>query len=193
MSTDLDLVERFQKGDENAFEELVKRHRTKVFNMVKQIVRGNAAEADDLSQEVFLHVYRGLKKFQKQASFTTWLYRITANCCHDHLRGLSRKPLSYLEDIPVWQGEMAVTGTGHNVNPEQEAEKAELKWHLKQALADLPVPYRTALVLYAWHGMTYKEISEIMKCPIGTVMSRLNFARKKIRAFMEYAMREDSK
>lgn len=182
---DAELVGRARKGDYEAFEELVRRYRNEVFAVAYHYVR-NREEAWDLSQEVFIKAHRGLKSFRGDASFKTWLLRITANRCKDHFKKRRLKTVA-LEDMDGRQDPAAVAP-----EPDQQAQHAELGRAIQEALGTLSDKHRTAFILREYEGLSYGEIAEAMGCSMGTVMSRLHHARKKMqKALIELGVVEE--
>ncbi len=177
-ATDAALVAQAQGGDMHAFEELVRRYRNQVFAVAYRFVRGRE-DAWDVSQEVFVKAYRSLKTFRGEASFKTWVLRITANQCKDHLK--KRRLATVAFDDALEAGQVANTG----FEPADEVQSQEIRRALEQALERLPLKHRTAFVLREYEGLSYEEMAQAMGCSLGTVMSRLHHARKKMRAALE--------
>jgi len=166
------LVAAAKAGRDDAFEELVRRYRNEVFAFSHYFVR-DREEAWDLSQEVFVKAYKSLRRFRGDAAFKTWLMRITANRCKDHLK--KRR----LETIPLDEA----IHTGHpseGDDPASGAQAAELGKAIDAAVAGLPPKHQLAFVLREYQGLSYQEMAEVMDCNVGTVMSRLHHARKKL-------------
>jgi RNA polymerase sigma-70 factor (ECF subfamily) len=174
MSEDEVLVRRFQRGEEAAFDELVDRHRRRVFALACRLV--GELEADDLAQEVFLAAYRSLATFRGDSSFSTWLYRITVHICSHHLRR-RRLPTTDLEE------EYADARSDHD--PVRVVLRGELKERVRQAIDALPYKLRLVLVLRDMHGLSYEEIAQVARIPIGTVRSRLHNASSKLATHLE--------
>lgn len=170
------LVERSRTGDFGAFEELVRRYRNDVFRLSNHFVR-NREEAWDISQEVFIKAYRALGHFRGEANFKTWLLRIAANQCKDYLK--KRR----LETVAFDDRMQADAPAGH-LGPRQALEAREVGEAIDRAIAKLSHKHRTAFVLREFEGMTYEEMAGVMECSIGTVMSRLHHARKKLQRLL---------
>jgi RNA polymerase sigma-70 factor (ECF subfamily) len=172
-SEDLELIRRSQSGDTEAFGELVTRYRTKIFNMIYGIV-GNETDAWDLAQESFLKAWRSIHRFQRRSSFYTWLYRITTNVTMDSLRRRCHHVEIELDDaIPS-----LLPGPGVNY------ERAEIREQVYAALAQLSPEHRAVIVLKEIEDLQYHEIAEILGISVGTVMSRLFYARKKLQSIL---------
>ncbi len=166
------LVERSRAGDQAAFEVLVRRYRNDVFALSYHFLR-NREEAWDVSQEVFIKAYRALWRFRGDACFKTWLMRITANHCKDQLKKRRVDTLPFDETIETH-------APGGLRGPEETLEAAELGAAIEQAIALLPAKHRTAFVLREYEGMSYQDMARVMRCNLGTVMSRLHHARRKL-------------
>ncbi len=172
-----ELIERIKQGDHQAFEVLVKQYSARVSNTIYHIL-GASSDVDDLSQEVFIKVYKYLGGFNQKAKFTTWLYRITVNTVYDYLRKMRHRKAVSLEELePEEPGRFTATPESVTRNVEQQ----ELQQLLHKLIQELPVKYRTVLVLKDIEGFTYQEIAGIMKCSLGTVESRLYRARMALR------------
>lgn len=167
--TDEALVKRFQAGDEEAFDELVERHRRRVYALMCRLV--GPAEAEDLAQETFLAAYRSLARFRFEATFSTWLYRVAVHTSSHHVR--RRR----LETTELDEGEPDLRREG---DPQQSALRRELCDRVRSAIDALPHKLRVVIVLRDLHGLSYEEIAEVVRCPIGTVRSRLHYATQRL-------------
>lgn len=178
-ASDEQLVKAAKKGNMAAFEELVARHRDKVYARAFSMMR-NEDEAVDLSQEAWVKSWQRLKQFQGESSFGTWMTRIVINLCLDQLRKRKRQRAESIEEMEEGSGgverQMAVVA----VNPTERLERGELRKKIDQALGQLSHEHRTVLVLHEFEEMEYKQIAKTMGCSIGTVMSRLFYARRKM-------------
>jgi RNA polymerase sigma-70 factor (ECF subfamily) len=178
-ASDEQLVKAAKKGNMAAFEELVARHRDKVYARAFSMMR-NEDEAVDLSQEAWVKSWQRLKQFQGESSFGTWMTRIVINLCLDQLRKRKRQRAESIEEMEAESGgverQMAVV----TVNPTERLERGELRKKIDQALGQLSHEHRTVLVLHEFEEMEYKQIARTMGCSIGTVMSRLFYARRKM-------------
>jgi RNA polymerase sigma-70 factor (ECF subfamily) len=188
-ASDEELVRAAQGGDMSAFEELVARHRDKVYSRAYSMVR-NPDDALDLSQEAWSRAWTRLKQFHGDASFLTWVTRITINLCLDHLRRGKRWQPESFEQIQdeggAWERRLPVV----SANPTEGLERAELRELIDQALARLPDIHRAVVVLYEFEELEYREIAQRLGCSIGTVMSRLFYARRKLAGLLD-ELRED--
>lgn len=170
---DAALVACARAGDRYAFEELVRRYRNDVFALSCHFVK-NREEAWDISQDVFVKAYKSLRDFRGEASFKTWLLRITANRCKDFFK--KRK----LETVPFDDAIGGSDPPSAMPNPGRQTQAQELGAAIEAAIAKLPEKHRTAFLLREYQGLSYQEMAETMGCNIGTVMSRLHHARRKL-------------
>ena len=171
--TDERLVSFAQRGEYEAFEELVRRYRNDVYALAYHYVK-NREEAWDLSQDVFIRAHHGLRRFRGEASFKTWLLRITANRCKDYFKKRRLDTVAFDEAIEATRAADPLTEPGRSLEAE------ELGRAIDSAVAALPEKHRTAFMLREYEGLSYEQMAEVMKCSMGTVMSRLHHARKKL-------------
>ena len=171
------LVKAAQRGDEDAFEELVRRYEKKVYALSLRLC-GNSEDAQEAAQEAFLSAWQGLKFFRGEASFSTWLYRLTSNAAIDLLRRRKAPALS-LEDE-----EAPIDLPDPGPTPEEAAERRELRQAIEAGLAALSVEHRQVLVLREMHQLSYEEIADVLALDVGTVKSRISRGRKKLRNFL---------
>lgn len=177
------LVRAAQGGDMAAFEELVARHRDKLYARAFSMMR-NEEEAIDLSQEAWVKGWQRLRQFQGESSFGTWMTRIVINLCLDQLRKQKRQRAESIEEMDEESGGVERQMPVITVNPTAGLERAELRERIDRALGQLSYEHRTALVLHEFEELEYKEIAKVMGCSIGTVMSRLFYARRKMAALL---------
>ncbi len=170
---DYSIIRQFNDGDKSAFQVLVKRHKDKVRNII-YITMNNSALVDDIAQEVFITVYKNLKHFRFESQFTTWLYRITVNRCKDYLRRITvRKIFSPIED-------------GYEVSEfSSPVENNDISKIVMEAISKLPAKLRMPLILKDIEGFSYQEISETLKCEMGTVKSRIFRGREKLKEILQ--------
>src|SRR5215470_15925077 len=181
--SDEQLVRAAQRGDMAAFEELVARHRDKIYARAFSMMR-NEDEALDLSQEAWVKGWQRLKQFQGESSFATWMTRIVINLCLDQLRKQKRHRTESIEEMDEESGGVERQMPVLTINPTAGLERAELRRRIDQALGQLSYEHRTVLVLHEFEELEYKEIAKVMDCSIGTVMSRLFYARRKMAALL---------
>jgi RNA polymerase sigma-70 factor (ECF subfamily) len=183
------LVRAAQKGDMAAFEELVARHRDKIYARAYSMMR-NEEEAIDLSQEAWVKGWQRLAQFQGESSFGTWMTRIVINLCLDQLRKQKRQRTDSIEEMNEESGGVERQMPVVTVNPTAGLERGELRQRIDRALGQLSHEHRTVLVLHEFEELEYKEIAKVMDCSIGTVMSRLFYARRKMAALLADLKRE---
>ncbi len=174
------LVERAKGGDEDAFASLVRRHRDRAFAVAYRLVR-EREDALDIAQEAFVRAYQSLRGFKGEARFSTWLHRIVVNLALDHLRRQAHHEAGEYKDARALE-EAAHQVVAPTPDPHQAVEATEMRRLIQEGMAGLPAEQRTALVLREIEGLSYKEIARAMQCSIGTVMSRLHYARRKMQA-----------
>ena len=150
-----------------------------MFNIAYRMV-GNTDEAYEIAQEVFLKAYKSIKDFKGNSLFSTWLYRITTNTCLDELRK-KKKVISLDEDIKFGDASIKHQIRDDSPGPEDLIEKAETVKLVNEMIELLPEDYKSIIVLRDIQEFSYKEISQIIKCPIGTVKSRINRARQMLK------------
>src|SRR2546421_5074251 len=184
------LVRAAQRGDMPAFEELVARHRDKIYARAFSMMR-NEDDAVDLSQEAWVKGWQRLAQFQGDSSFATWMTRIVINLCLDQLRKQKRHRSESIEELDEESGGVERQMPAITVNPTERLERGELRQRIDQALGQLSHEHRTALVLHEFEEMEYKEIAKTMGCSIGTVMSRLFYARRKMAALLGDLKKQD--
>jgi RNA polymerase sigma-70 factor (ECF subfamily) len=171
---DHELVAAAQKGDPAAFETLVRRHQRRALAVALGILR-NREDARDACQDAFLRAFRAIDSFDGEAQLGTWLHRIVVNVCIDRLRRATPGVVA-LDDVA---GLLA-----GDDDPERAADGAELGVRIRAALSQLGPKHRTALVLREVQGLSYRQIAAATKTSLGTVMSRLFHARKKMQALL---------
>jgi RNA polymerase sigma-70 factor (ECF subfamily) len=184
------LVRRAKRGDQKAFRTLMERYRRKVFSIAYGMVRDPEA-AMDISQEVFIKVHRYLGSFQGTSSFYTWLYRISVNLSIDYLRKQGKHDTVDYDDMLLRRepddAEALVMPTMLDDKPDKALDRKELGAQLAQAFEKLSEKHRAVLLLREVEGLSYEEISRVLKIHKGTVMSRLHHARRNLqRALKEY-------
>lgn len=180
---DARLVESCRRGDSAAFEELVRRYKDRVYNVVYRFL-GQHEDAQDVTQEVFLKAYQGIGNFRGHAHIYTWLHSIAANLARNKLRDGKRKGRNHGRSLEALQESgSAGAPVGRPMSlatvatPETAAQTAETQELLQRCLTELPEHYRLAFVMRTFDGLSYEEIADALGCPAGTVKSRLNQAR----------------
>ncbi|MDW8343618.1 MAG: sigma-70 family RNA polymerase sigma factor [Verrucomicrobiae bacterium] len=182
--TDYQLVRRCQQGDLNAYELLVRRHHHRVFHLAYSIVR-NESDANELAHEAFVRAWQNIRKFKRDAAFYTWLYRITTNLCIDHCRRRDRMPTTELPAADTSETNAdAPEPPSTNPSPTDEILRAELRRQIESALHQLSPEHRAVIQLREYEGLDYATIAKVVGCSIGTVMSRLHYARKNLQRIL---------
>lgn len=184
---DLTLVKRCRAGDRAAFRSLVERYQKRVYSQAYGMVK-DKEEAMDIAQDAFVKVYKYLDHFKGDSSFYTWLYRVVANLCTDRLRrkrSQASESVEFDEDVAVDETNTAgILSSRLGTNPHQALMRAELARKLEEALAQVPEKHREILLLRELEGMSYEDLSRVLKIPKGTVMSRLFHARSKVQKLL---------
>ena len=184
--SELDLVRRCQAGDTEAFDELVSRYRTRVFSMIYNMVYSEQ-DAWDLAQDSFLKAWKSIKRFRGRSSFYTWIYRIVMNVTIDWLRKKQIKGAGteFDDAIQLRQVDPASkTVPKTEALPYETIERGEIRVRIDKAIAQLSSEQRAVILLKEIEDMQYHEIAEALGCSIGTVMSRLFYARKKLQTLL---------
>jgi RNA polymerase sigma-70 factor, ECF subfamily len=189
---DVALWKAAQKNDMQAFEELVARHRDKIYARAFSMIR-NEEDAIDLSQEAWVKAWQRLRQFQGDSSFLTWMTRIVINLCLDKLRKQKRERAESIENLEEESGGVERQMPLVTINPTERLERTELRARIDKALGQLSYEHRTVLILHEFEELEYKEIAKRMQCSIGTVMSRLFYARRKMAVLMASYKREEMK
>ena len=176
---DAALVERCRRGDMAAFEPLVGKYRQRVYRLAYNVLR-NSEDAWDVAQEAFIRAYQAIGSFRGQSAFYTWLFRIAMNVAADRARQRAAQGRAFgTERVDEGDWDRALVDQG--AAPDDAAARAEERERIRRALARLPEHHRTIIMLGDLEGLTYREIAEVLGIPMGTVMSRLHNARKRLR------------
>ena len=176
------LVERSQAGDLAAFELLVEKYKERAYRLAARVL-GDPEEALDVAQEAFVRVYQSLPRFKGQSAFYTWLFRIVTNLALDrHRQRAARQRAFGTEEVPPEEWER--TAADETPDPAEATASAEKRGKIARALNALPEHHRTIIILSDIEGLSYREIANVLRCPVGTVMSRLHNARKRLRAIL---------
>lgn len=178
------LLDKAKKGDIEAFEQLIAAYQKKVFNIALRMI-GNYDDASELAQEVFIRIFKSLKSFKEESQFSTWIYKIATNVCLDELRKRKNKNLVSLdEDIKYDDSEIKRQVEDNRPTPDVTAEKNEIRRIVHEAIGALSDDYKTVIIMRDIQGFSYEEIAKIIKCPEGTVKSRINRARQALREIL---------
>jgi RNA polymerase sigma-70 factor (ECF subfamily) len=186
MVTDMDeaaLIREAQRGDLDSFNHLVLTYQSLVFNVAYRIM-GEPDSSADATQEAFISAFKNLKSF-RGGSFRSWLLRIVTNACYDELRRRKRRPSSSLEELTAFYDggdyQESKPLASHETSPESVAEKGELISAIRDCINRLPSEFKVVVVLVDVQGYDYREVSDVINRPIGTVKSRLARARERMR------------
>ncbi len=185
-TSETQLIERAQRGDEEAFAALYEAHKRRVYALCLRMT-GNVAEAEDLAQEAFLQLFRRISTFRGESAFSTWLHRLVVNIVLMHLRkkGLQQVPL---DDTDNWQEEPVKREYGDD---DRRLLGSIDRLALERAIEQLPPGYRMVFVLHDVEGYEHNEIAQIMSCSVGNSKSQLHKARLKLRAALRQQRSED--
>ncbi len=181
---DTELLRAVLAGDTTAYRGLVEKYQSRVYAMVFGMLR-NREDARDCTQEAFVKAYNNLERFRLESSFYTWLYRIAMNLSIDLIRKRKRrKQTSFDEAIASRDGDGGISDLHSGDSPTKSLERKQLYGRIMEALEQLPEDQRQAVLLRELEGLSYREISDVMDIPEGTVMSRLFYARKKLQTIL---------
>ncbi len=196
---DDELMQRFQKGDEGAFNHLVRRHQRPLINFIARFT-GDKDNAEDLAQETFIRMFKAADRYKPgRAQFKTWMYFIAKNLCKNELRNRGRRDRFRVDNIATKNNTLGTNDEQIDIiasapadaafQPDIALERKELRNAIQKAIADLPDQYRFPLILRDIQGLSYDEISKILELRSGTTKSRINRARlmlkDKLKPFME--------
>jgi len=183
---DWTLVKNFQDGDHGAFKVLVDRYQQRSMRLAYSYVRSQE-DSKDVVQEAFLRVFKSINKFRNDSRFYTWFYRILVNVAIDHLRRNKYSTQSYDDSLHL-HSQIGVQAHPRWANPAEGIWTGQLRKALVSAISSLPVEQRMAITLREYEGLSYEEIAKVTKTPIGTVMSRLFYARQRLQGTLREFM-----
>ena len=186
-ATEIDeIIERCLKGDQVAWAVIMDRHRRKVFNLAYKFV-GRHDEAEDLTQDIFVKIFKALHTFDRRANFQTWLISISRNLCIDHYRSVRKERATMARDVDASE----LTPASRERGPLAQLEQSDLKEIIRRAMSELPDALRVAVTLRDLQEYSYQEIADQLHLPEGTVKSRINRGRielaRQIRRIQESA------
>lgn len=173
---EIELIQNAQRGESPALEALLLKYEKVVYNVAYRFM-GCEADAYDMSQDALIKIYKNIRAFRLESSFSSWVYRVTVNACLDGLRKRKKAPLSLdntLESGVVLEDRMAVSPEAHALN-------IEIKEDIQKAINTLTPDYRITVVLRDIQGLSYEEIADTLNISIGTVKSRLNRGRQRLK------------
>jgi RNA polymerase sigma-70 factor (ECF subfamily) len=175
--SDEDVMERCALGSEVAFRALVQRYRSRLMNLVSRFIN-DRDRAEEISQEVFLRVYRNRERYRKSGKFSTWIFTIAVNLTKNEIRSRVRHRGTFsLDAIDEETGGQGISFPDPNPLPDEDLNAAEIRSRVAEALEKIPARYREAVILRDVEGLSYEEVGEILRIPGGTVRSRINRAR----------------
>ena len=181
------LIRKLRERDEKAFREIVERYGDTVYNLTYRML-GNREEAEDVSQEVFITVFKSIDSFRGDSKFSTWLYRIAVNHCKNRIKYLSRRhdrgKDEYDEEVMREEAAGAATAPAPVPRPDKQLEGVELEQIMQRCIARLDEEHRLVIVLRDVEDLSYEEICAITNLPVGTVKSRLHRARLALKKMM---------
>ena len=181
---ELELLQAVKAGDATAYQGLVEKYQGRIYSMVYGMIR-NREDARDITQDAFVKAYRSLGSFRLEASFYTWIYRIAMNLTIDFTRKRKRRKQSgFDESIGTRDEKGDIAEVHHGDSPSKALERKQLYTRIMDALEKLPADQKQVILLRELEGLSYKEISDVMEIPEGTVMSRLFYARKKLQSLL---------
>lgn len=174
-------MEAARRGDQDAFEQLVLAYEKRVLALTGRMC-GNPEDGAEAAQEAFLAAWQGLGAFRGESSFSTWLYRLASNACVDLLRREGRHRAAAGPSLD--DEELNVDAADPAPTPREAAERAELRESIEDGLRELPEEYRQVLILREMHQLSYGEIGQVLSLDLGTVKSRINRGRQRLRKFL---------
>ena len=182
MDNDIELVHAAQRGDQRAFTQLVEKYEARVYNLARKMMR-DPQDAEDVLQETFISVFRHLKKFQGDSSFSTWLYRIATNASLMKLRGRKTPPFSLDEPVDSEGGDSALPReiVDWGITPEEALLSGEVRAQMDAAVDELPESLRAVFALRDIEGLSGQETAEVLSLSVPNVKTRLHRARLLLR------------
>ena len=189
--SDMGIVREVQAGDVAAFDKLILKYRERVFGIIYNMT-SNREDASDLTQDAFIKAFQSINRFGGQSSFFTWLYRIAINSTLSHLRKYRLRSFFSLEsideDAPV--SRELIAALTDKTGADRDAFVHELKEKLNEAMQKLSIKHRTVVTLFEIDGLSHQEIAEVMDCSVGTVRSRLHYAKQLLQSELQTYMRK---
>ena len=181
---EMELVKQARKGDLAAYDELVRRYQERIYATVYHMT-ANHEDANDLAQEAFIKAFQALRSFKGGSSFYTWVYRIAVNKTINFLKQRRNKGQMSLDDLDFnAEHDPDLVALISDKTPRREVGLAELQEKLNAAMQKLSEPHRLAVTLHDVQGLSHEEIAKIMDCNVGTVRSRLFYARQQLQAYL---------
>lgn len=177
------LLKKIKDGDVASFELLIKDYQVYAYNIAYRMM-GNEEDAKDAAQEALIKVYKSIQKFKETSSFSTWLYRIVMNTCKDELKKHKEKVLSLDREMETDDGTMSREIGDESLNPSKIVERNEVSHVVQEAINTLPDANKMVIVLRDIQGLSYEEISQVIKEPVGTVKSRISRGRNQLKKIL---------
>ena len=187
---DLTIVRQVQGGDVAAFDKLILKYRTRIFGVVYHLT-SNREDAADLTQDAFIKAFQSIQRFGGQSSFFTWLYRIAINGTLSHLRKNRTRSFFSLEKMDANEpiSKEVIAALTDKTGAERDTYVRELQEKLNEAMLKLSISHRTVVTLFEIDGLSHQEIAEVMNCSVGTVRSRLHYAKQLLQAELQPYLR----
>jgi RNA polymerase sigma-70 factor (ECF subfamily) len=188
--SDMEIVRQVQAGEVAAFDRLIVKYRERVFGILYNMT-SNREDAADLTQDAFIKAFQSINRFSGQSSFFTWLYRIAINSTLSHLRKSRLRSFFSLEtidqDAPV--SREVISALTDKTGADRDTYVRELQEKLNEAMQKLSIKHRTVVTLFEVDGLSHQEIAEVMNCSVGTVRSRLHYAKQLLQSELQSYMR----
>ncbi len=188
--TDEQLIARFQQGDLQAFDVLVRRYKDQLLNFVYRFV-GNRSDAEDIVQETFLRVYKNKHYYKEIAKFSTWVYTIASNLAKTELRRRKRHKIFSVSNFVNEERDYDIPDRDHS--PERKVDGTLKEDIIQKAIEKLPPKFKEVIILRDVQGFAYEEISQILNIPLGTVKSRVNRGRLKLQEDLKFLFENEPK
>ncbi|MGB9696138.1 MAG: RNA polymerase sigma factor [Ignavibacteria bacterium] len=183
-SEDIQLIASAKKGDQAAYEKLMRKYKSLIFNLVARVIK-QTDDVEDLTQETFIKAFQSLERFDNQFSFSTWLFKIASNNCVDYLRKKKLKTFSIDKQIDTPDEEMYFEIPDTDLMPDKKIVDKERKQIIEEAIANLPEKYRKVILLRHSEMKEYEEIAEELNLPLGTVKAHIFRARELLNKFLK--------
>ena len=176
-NNDLEIIEEALGGSQKAFKELTRRHQNSVYHIIYKIVRDQET-TNDLVQETFMKAFTSLASYRSEYRFSTWLYKIAANCSIDFLRKKRINALSLDQQLQTREGSVEIEVPDNSYNPERDLVRKQQSVSISEAIDSLPDKYREVIIYRHKDDKSYEEIAELLGIPVGTVKARIFRARE---------------
>ena len=181
---DTEILRRCREGDERAYREIIERYQRRVFSLALRVLR-RAEDAEDVAQETFVRMFRAIDRYDPSRPFSAWLFTIASRLCIDHIRRRRIRPISLFQRDPESQEERTIEVVDPGLRPDEETSRVEEERHTQALVDSLPPHYRIVVMLRHQQDLSYEEIAEALKLPLGTVKARIHRARALLRQRLE--------